>query len=212
MTEPDVTLTDYALFLLCSFFSWSLKRQVSSNKNIRFLWVIFFASVALASLTGGTVHGFFLDGTSLGFRFLWPVTLILIGISASTVWILAGLLLTGRENLNVWKAFSGITFIIYVAAVLFYSQSFTLVILNYLPAMLVLLAAAFWTYLRDRSRPHLIICLGIILSLLAAGAQQAHFALHPVYFNHNSTYHLIQAFGLVVLFHAAKNWMTSERI
>jgi hypothetical protein len=80
MTEPDVTLTDCSLAILCSWFAWNLWKQRTDFRHFQTLWMIFFASIATASLTGGTVHGFFLDESTFGYRLLWPATLLTIGI------------------------------------------------------------------------------------------------------------------------------------
>ncbi len=40
--------------------------------------------------------------------------------------------------------------------------------------------------------------------LVAAGVQQLGIALHPVYFDHNALYHLIQAVAVLMLFLSAR--------
>src|SRR5205823_6043329 len=72
MTEPDVALTDYALALECTVFAYLLQRREHA---------LFFGSAAVASLAGGTVHGFFLDARTLGNAVLWRLTLIAIGVA-----------------------------------------------------------------------------------------------------------------------------------
>src|SRR2546422_6430208 len=47
---------------------------------------LFFGSAAVASLAGGTVHGFFLDVRTLGNAVLWRITLIAIGVTAASAW------------------------------------------------------------------------------------------------------------------------------
>ena len=39
-----------------------------------------------------------------------------------------------------------------------------------------------------------------LLSVLAALLQQARIAIHPVYFDHNALYHVVQAAALVLLY------------
>ena len=41
---------------------------------------------------------------------------------------------------------------------------------------------------------------GLALSLVAAGLQHFRIALHPVYFNHNALYHVVQAIALYFIF------------
>lgn len=213
MTEPDVTLTDYGLTLLCSWFAWSIGGQATYSRSFRTLWIVFFASIAGASLFGGTVHGFFLDESTLGYRILWPSTLLMIGVTASSAWILTGFLISSlSRGVQKWALFAGILFLLYSMVVIFFSQSFTVVILNYVPAMLALLFTSLRGYWRMRSNPFLFVIGGILVSFLAAFIQQAGLGIHPEYFNHNSTYHLVQAVGLLILFKGAKGLVSNERM
>lgn len=209
MTEPDVTLTDYALALLCTGFAWSFRGF--PDRALGILWVIFFSSIAIASLAGGTVHGFFLDESTLGFRLLWPTTLIAIGVTAAAAWVLAGLLVSAARRLRPWIVFAVLGFVFYTGAVLFHSQKFALAIVDYLPAMIALLAATAWNYRKTRRPTVLWISAGIVVGFLAAYVQRAGIAIHPQHFNHNSTYHLIQAFGLGMMFRGAKGLSTPGR-
>jgi hypothetical protein len=212
LTEPDVTLTDYFLMILCSGFAWSLWRQKTSFPWLQILWIIFFTSLATASLTGGTVHGFFLDESTFGYKLLWPATLLVIGVAATALWMLAGFIISGPKKIRRWNLFAAIAFILYAGVVIFYSQQFSVVIFNYLPAMVALLIASIVSYRRNRSNCFLFIVGGIVISFFASLSQQVGLAIHPIYFNHNSTYHLIQAFALLVLFKGSKDLLTLERI
>jgi len=208
-----VTLTDYSLTLLCSWFAWILRKQATDSHHFRTLWVVFFGSIAAASLTGGTVHGFFLDESTLGYRILWPATLLAIGVTTACAWILTGLLFsTSPATVKKWAFFAGVVFLIYAAVVIFYSQQFYVVILNYMPAMVALLAASTRKFAKTRANPFLLVTGGILISFIAAYIQQAGLGIHPNYFNHNSTYHLVQAIGLLIVFEGAKGLIPSERI
>ena len=211
LTEPDVTLTNYGLAILCSGFAWNLWKHATRSRQLQTLWIIFFGSIAIASLTGGTVHGFFLDEYTLGYKLLWPATLLAIGITAATAWIMTGLLFSGSSKLKPWKLFASITFILFAGVVIFYSQSFSVVILNYLPAMIALLAASVRSHTRTYANSFRLVSGGILISLIAAFIQQAGISIHPTYFNHNSTYHLIQAIGFLVLFKGSKGLLSVER-
>lgn len=204
MTEPDVAMTDYALMILCSFFAWRLWSQSTKSKLVQKLWIAFFFSIAFASLTGGTVHGFFLDPTTIQSQLLWVTTLLAIGVTASLAWVLVGVLASGPQAIKPWSLFAGLAFVIYSLIVIFYSQVFAVVILNYLPPMVALLAVTGSSFLRRKSKHDLSIAVGILLSFVAAGIQQAKLGLHPEYFNHNATYHLIQAIALWLIFRGAK--------
>jgi hypothetical protein len=167
----------------------------------------------VASLTGGTVHGFFLDQSTFGYRILWPTTLIAIGVTAASAWVLTGFSISKSvDSVKKWAFFAVIVFLIYSTVVLFYSQHFTVVILNYVPAMVALLVVNLLEYARTRLTPFLLVIGGVMVTLVAAFIQQAGLGVHPDYFNHNSTYHLVQAIGLLILFKGAKDLTRIERI
>ena len=63
MTQVDVALTDYALAVECAVLTLLVARMRTGASAFRWSFVLFFFSIALASATGGTVHGFFSDGT-----------------------------------------------------------------------------------------------------------------------------------------------------
>jgi hypothetical protein len=116
------------------------------------------------------------------------------------------------DSVKKWAFFAVMIFLIYSTVVLFYSQRFTIVILNYVPAMVALLVVNIREYVRTSSTPYLLVIGGILVILVAACIQQAGLGIHPNYFNHNSTYHLVQALGLLLLFKGAKGLPRLERI
>ena len=86
--EPDVTLTDYGLAIMCALFARVLLRHDSARPAMRNWFASYFTAVAAASFLGGTVHGFVPAVESAGYRALWPATLFAIGtipISAHSV-------------------------------------------------------------------------------------------------------------------------------
>ena len=93
MTEPVVTLTDYALALEGALFATRLSldrmgRRAGADPLAPWL-VLFFAAAGLAPALGGTVHGFFPDASSPGYRVLWPATLLAIGLVAYSMWMVS---------------------------------------------------------------------------------------------------------------------------
>ena len=207
-----MTLTDYGLTVLCAWFAWNQYRQETHSPRYRALWSLFFGSLAVASLIGGTVHGFFLDTSTLGYRILWPTTLLAIGVTAASAWVLTGFAISKSGNsARKWEVFALVTFLMYSAVVVFYSQRFTVVIVNYLPPMAALLVVSAREFVRTRANSFLFVAAGIVVTFLAASIQQARIGIHPTYLNHNSTYHLVQALGLLMLFMGAKGLTTIER-
>lgn len=203
MHEIDVTLTDYFLTIICFVFAWRLKNKTWQDDSIKEVWLLFFVSIGIASLTGGTVHGFFPDETSPGYKLLWPTTMLSIGITAACVWILAGTLWKGPQALKAWRRFALILFIIYGLIVLLVAQNFLTVIINYAPPMLFWLIMTLSKYLAQRKKELAYIALGLSISFFAAYVQQARLALHTEYLTHNATYHLLQSLGLWFIFRGA---------
>jgi len=204
MTQVDVSLTDYGLAVECAYFAYQIARPRSAATSLRRAFVATFLSIAVAAAAGGTVHGFFLDKNSLGYRVLWPFTLIVMGITGlSGVHIGTALQFSRRTRILINKI-SLVAFASYVLVVVFVRRDFLIAILGYFPALIFIGAGFFLAYLRQRRSPLLIGFLGICLMLFAAAAQQAKIGIDPRYFDHNALYHLLQAIALFMVFLAAR--------
>lgn len=204
MTEPDVALTDYLITLISMVFIWDIYRiDFTENRSHR-IWLIFFFSIALSSVLGGTVHGFCGNETTLCYQLLWTSTLLSIGLTAVSCWMLGGYLLFSQRNMSSWAICVISLYMVYSFIIIFYHQEFYIAILNYLPAITLLLIANLISYCKTKSADCLWIMSGIVISFLAAYVQQAHIAFHPGYINHNASYHLIQIVGLAFIFKGAK--------
>ena len=201
MTEPDVTLTDYGLAIECAIFVWMIRRRASGDCP-RAPWIIlFFVSVSVASLTAGTMHGFFHDPASAVHALLWPVSLLAIGLTALSGWVIGARMIL-NATLTRWVAYAAVAqFVVYAGVVLFLNDAFWVAIGGYLPATLFLLIAFILTARRGGGvRTASVGAWGLALSLVAAGLQYFRIALHPVYFNHNALYHVVQAIALYFIF------------
>ena len=197
MKEPDVTITDFLLALQAFTFAVLIARTTSGTPLQRW-FVIFFSATAVASLAGGAVHGYYADS-----KILWRIVLIALGVVSTAAWAIgARLLFSDRVAWFITLAAS-VELGLYTLIVVFVTDSFSVAIANYLPSTLWLIAAFFVAY-RSHATPALGLGLmGLLLTLLAAGVQQARIALHPTYFNHNALYHALQAIALFLIFRAA---------
>ena len=220
MTEPDVTLTDYGLTILCVVLAHFIFHRGNRESPYR-LWLTgFFLAAGAAPLFGGTVHGFFTDEESLGHAILWPATLISIGVAAFCAWAIGARLLLHRNIRRVLVALAGVELAVYAGVVLVASQDFRLAVGDYLPATLFLLIALVVANRRERSRALNVAAAGLVLTFVAAAIQQLEIALHPTYFDHNALYHVIQAIALLMFFVGARHlaqgasspWRGSERV
>jgi len=200
MTEPDVALTDYALALECTLFVALLSGRGARHRDRQAWFVVFFASVGAASLFGGTVHGFFLDEQTRGQAVLWPATLLAVGVTALAAWVIGAKLLFGRQVVT-WVMIAALAqFAVYSVIVFLGMTEFWIAILDYLPAACFLLVALAILYRRERHAGLALAVGGLALTITAASLQQCKVALHPVYFNHNALYHVLQALALFLLF------------
>jgi hypothetical protein len=200
LTEPDVALTDYALAAECALFSYLIYFRNRPASRVRLWFGVFFASLGLASLFGGTVHGFFLDQASVGYRMLWPATMLAIGGATLAAWLAGAVALPSQRAARIVVMAALAQSVVYGGFVLAGAHDFTVAVMNYLPASIFLLALFAVRYARQPDGRALVGLSGIVSTFIAAGVQQAGVGLHPVYFNHNAFYHLIQGLALFLIF------------
>jgi hypothetical protein len=197
MKEPDVTITDYLLALEAFAFALLIARAATGTALQRW-FVIFFAATAAASLVGGTVHGFFNDSVVL-----WRLVLISLGVVAAAAWAIGARLLFADRLAQFVVTAAWVEFAAYTLMVVLVTDKFLFAIVNYLPATVFLIVAFFARYQSNAVTPLAQGLAGLLLTLVAAGVQQARLAVHPTYFNHNALYHLLQAIALFLIFRGA---------
>jgi hypothetical protein len=207
MTEPDVTLTDYAIAVECAVFCALILRSPTSDVRLRRWWAVLFASIGAGAFLGGTVHGFTVE-PSLSRAILWVLTMLALGVTAMAMWM-AGARVYLPEPAATWVARAAIAQLItYAFVVLFVNRLFLVAIATYLPAAVFLLVVMILMYRRMPNRPLALTIAGLLLTFVAAGIQQAGIAVHPVYFNHNALYHVIQGVALFLIWVGAK-WLVT---
>ncbi|HJQ10851.1 MAG TPA: hypothetical protein VJ840_07440 [Gemmatimonadaceae bacterium] len=204
ITDPAVTLTDYGLAIECALLLALLLRPQASDNTLRLWFVVFFAAAALASLLGGTVHGFFKAADSTGRAILWPATLISILVSGLAAWFVATRLELRSKVAQVARVAAAVLLIGMALTVLFVTRNFAIAIAGYLPATLFLLYALISAYRRRRARAIGWGIAGISLTLVAAAVQRLHIVVHPVYLDHNAFYHVIQGAAFWMIYVAAR--------
>jgi hypothetical protein len=208
--EPDVTLTDYGLAIMCAIFARMLLRREVEWPALRTWFAVFFTAVSAASLLGGTVHGFFPDVMSAGYRALWPATLFSIGIAAAGAWMIGLVLRFPRDTIAAVAPALVVGMFAYIAVVLFVSQDFVVAMLGYMPSSVFLLIVLTIVYFEVRQREVLLGIVGVLLTFVAAAVQQIEIGIHPSYFNHDALYHVIQAVALYMLFLSAI-WLVAQK-
>ena len=198
MNEPAVTLTDYGLTLLCAVLVWRVGSHV--RPDLRPWAMGLFAGSGAAALFGGTVHGFFGDPATLGYRVLWPATILTVGATGLAAWGL-GARIEGRASSARWVTrIAGLAYLGYAAVVLAGSQAFVVAIAFYLPAVIYLTVRFAQAYRRRPTASRRRALLGFALTFAAAVIQQLQIPIHPVWFDHNALYHLVQAAAFILLY------------
>lgn len=200
--EADVALTDWLLAIECLVFAGLLLPYKVST--MRTLCIALFAALAAASLLGGAYHGFFpLKTETPGGWWLWMSTMLTIGAGSVVLLTLSAQLMqpawTRRAFVAAIVLWAG-----YAYWVLNVDHRFLVAIFFYAPALAVLLGALMVRFLRTKQITLIFGLDAIIAMFVAAILQQMKIGLHPVYFNHNALYHLIQAMALASLYVALR--------
>lgn len=208
LLEPDVTLTDYALTLECALLTWLLYRNGGAPSPQRRWCAAFFAALGVAALFGGSAHGLFADKQTFAYLLVWDASLLAIGVAALAGWSIGARLLFDERGAAWIVRAAMLVFAVYAAVIVFVSHQFVVAIAHYLPAAVFLLVAFVFAYVRQRHPRLLLGALGMALTFVAAGMQQAGIGLHPRYFNHNALYHLVQAAALILIFLAMRSITT----
>ena len=179
MTQVDVSLTDYGLAAECVFFAYMIARLRTRTSPLPVVFMAFFFSIAVAAAAGGTVHGFFLDESSLGYRILWPFTLIVMGITALSGVHIGTALQFSRSTAVYINRVALAVFLAYFLIVLFIRRDFLIAILDYLPALLFIGVAFLLAHRRQKKPAFLIGFLGVCTMLFASAAQQTKLGIIP---------------------------------
>lgn len=210
MSEPDVTLTDYALAVECAVLAAFLGFMPTQWKGFRCASVLFFVFLGLAAGAGGTVHGYCIDKQSPHCQLLWKLTLQLTGLAASSTWVLgAGLLAPGRSG--QWLTLMALPqILLFTILVFLITQEFWIVFTIYPQAALLLLCGFCRAAWHHGQRFLFVGVLGMLLSLLSCLLQFLKIGIDPRYFNHNALAHAVQAVALVLLFLGIRHALRSE--
>ena len=70
----------------------------------------------------------------------------------------------------------------------------------YLPPLILFLVAAGHQAIRNRNAGWAGIALGLLISVGAALLKQRKVSIHPLYFDHNAVYHVVQSVAIVFLY------------
>ncbi len=174
-------------------------------RTARRVAALIFGCLCASSVTGGSYHGFFPGGTEgPGGWAVWITTMLILGVAASLAWILFFVLLGGARGLRGVVVAVGGAFLVYAYVVVRIDPSFRVSAIASAAPVLAVLVLMLVRAVRDGHRNATLASAAIVLMLAAAVLQQLHVGLHPVWFNHNALYHLLEGIALAVLFVALR--------
>lgn len=193
LAEPTTTLTDYAMALVAWGSAAWLARRAEGHVARR-TWVAGIALVGVASVLGGSLHGFAPVLSASAQAALWRATYVTLG--AANLGLLVGIawamLRPGRA-----RPVAVALFALHFAAfcwLLMRAMDFGLVIQDY-ALILVALSVLAVREVRRGSPAGVWLFVGVGVSAAGAVVQRSGLTLH-VHFNHNDLFHVLQSLGL----------------
>lgn len=207
--EFAVSLSDFLLAGFSGALACRLQFRPTEMPRTRRWFAIVLWAIAVSSFLGAISHGFIPEENGRVGALLWRSTLMLIGPAAVGLCMLACLLLFRPGTVERARALALIMLAIYVGVVLFKYHEFVIALLLYLPATIMLLAG-FVVRWRQGQSFAVDGAIAMVLTLVAGLLQYLHVGIHPVYFNHNALYHVIQGIALYFLYRAGRKWISGN--
>jgi hypothetical protein len=209
LLEPAVALTDLGLTLENVSFVVLLMRRANGTA-LRRWFVLLFASLALAAVLGLVSHGFLADKGSRLHQWVWVSVLLAIGATGLSTWAIGAYLQFSAPGARRMMLALAFPYCAYVLLVLAGYDNFGVAIAGYVPAAVFLFSVLLRRLWRKPTAPVRAGVAGAALTFIAVGVQQFGIGLHPVHFNHNALYHLIQALSLWLMYIAARGLLQTE--
>lgn len=202
-----VSATDFALAALAGVLALRLVSHRTEMRRTRYWLTIVLSAIAISSLLGAISHGFVPEEQGRLGQLIWRATLIAIGPAGVGLFLLAAILLFRPAGVERARVFGLIALAIYTGVVLFEYQHFWIALVIYLPPTLLLLLGFAINMRRAGGGFATDGCIAMLLTLTAGLLQYLGVGVHPVYFNHNALYHLVQGVALVFLYRAGSKWL-----
>jgi hypothetical protein len=198
ITEPMTLITDWVLTALCAVFGMRLERagRARGDRSMRLLAGSFFAT-AIGAFSGGAAHGFRPHLSDAVNAVTWKVTVLAIGATTLLFVASAAYAALRPGPRDAVLGLAALQALVYSVWMIFHDE-FVWVILDYVPAMFLVLGLQL--LLHRRGEPSAAwIAAGILTSFVGAAIQAGGLAPHP-YFNHNDLYHVVQMAAMWMLY------------
>ena len=198
-TERTTAATDLLLSLVAAAAICYLQRLESPEVWKINTWSWAFAFIGLSGILGAIAHGF--EMTEVKHRQIWNLLNLGLGLAVSifvigVIYDLWGL--ANSRRMLPWMMMIAVGFYIITRI---YSGIFFVFIVYEALALLFALAAYSWLALKGLLNGSVIMALGILISILAAGIQANKNVSVKLFveFDHNGVFHIVQIIGMLFL-------------
>lgn len=206
--EVAVSISDFSLSALSAVLAARLLSRNTEMQRVKKWFAVEIIAVAVAALLGGIVHGFVSDTDGFWGALIWRSTLVFIGLTGFAAIMIASLLLFRPGTVERIRIAALLIFAIYCGLVLFEWQHFGVALAFYIPTAILLFVAFLVRWRRNHASFASDGLIAMALTFIAGGVQHFHIGIHPVYFNHNVVYHLVQGGAMVFLYRAGTRWLS----
>jgi hypothetical protein len=195
--EPVTMLTDYGLGVVAVLLAWRLIR--ANDSRAARLWALAFAVTGVAAVVGGSVHGFaplMPTGLMQGLR---TFTVMAVGLASAC--LLAGVVFAAAAPGTGRLVLLGVCALklgLYLAWVVPHPD-FRYAAYDSAPVAVAVLAFLVRWWRQEGPSAAAYGVAGMLLSIAGAVLQQSRLGIHPIWFNHNDLYHVVQAVALWLL-------------
>jgi hypothetical protein len=199
--EPATLITDYLLAIFTAVLAARLFRAWRhSGSRAQWWWAIAFCATAVASVFGGSVHGF-PEALGTARPAVWLVAME--ALVAAGYAVVRGTLNSSRLSDVAQRRGAMMALIGYAAVALWVMQDprFVRAIVAYASALAVLVWFEVIAWRRGDDAAGWMLA-GVAVSVVAGIIQQGKLAPHPS-FNHNDLYHVVQAVAVWLLYRGA---------
>jgi hypothetical protein len=198
--EPDVVLTDLGLALLAAYLGWRLW-TVPGKGSLASAGAVLLGALASAAFWGAIFHAFFpADTTTLPGFIAWIPVAVSIIVAGAIMLELGLRFLVPALPAPVRRSIVATYAAGFAGVVLLVDESFTSIVRFYVPPLMLFLVASGYQAVRGRNAGWARIAFGLIISVGAALLQQGKVSIHPLYFDHNAVYHVVQTVAIVFLY------------
>lgn len=198
ITEPFTWLTNWLVAAFVLGFGHYLYNDRLADATQKF-WSIFFVFIGLASLTGGTAHGFI---NYVGQNFHYAAW-ILTGLAVFAAQLATLQLIENAKVRSAVRIFVYVQLIVLVSSVM-YLHNFDSVRINSVVGLIgIIMPISLIHYVKNKDKRSLLVMVGI-LSNLIPGFIHAFKISYNQWFNFNDISHILMIFCFYIIYRGAK--------